>query len=139
MKLQDINEILFLENLCFPIPWSRQNYEVVLNNKQFKFTRLYRKKRLIGYSTLYYKDKEAELLNIAVHPAIRRFGYGKVLLDGVVEFCTKKKIENIFLEVRRSNVKAISLYTSFDFKEVGVKKSYYPDTKEDALIMKKEL
>ena len=78
---------------------------------------------------------EAHITNLAVHPDFRRKGVAKVLLINALKECYEEKIKFLTLEVRASNIKAFTLYEKFGFKSLGIRKKYYQDNNEDALIM----
>ena len=78
---------------------------------------------------------EAQIANLAIHPQYRRKGAARALLLNGLEECYKDKIKYLTLEVRVSNEAAIKLYESFGFKSLGVRKKYYQNNNEDALIM----
>ncbi|MCL5276496.1 MAG: ribosomal protein S18-alanine N-acetyltransferase [Deltaproteobacteria bacterium] len=82
---------------------------------------------------------ELHVLNIAVLPAYRRRGIGNSLLVTSINAAKQLGATAVFLEVRRSNIKALTLYIQHDFKVIGVRRGYYSDNGEDALVMKKSL
>ncbi len=135
----DIPALVALEKLCFSVPWTAKQYETVMGNEPFRLFGIREGDELAGYLTLYAAAWEMEILNIAVHPTRRRRGYGRRMLSHVLQLCRKMGIKRGFLEVRRSNVPAQGLYRAFGFEEVGVRKRYYPDNREDAIIMRLEL
>lgn len=124
-----------IEKKCFAHPWSREQLVIALNNPVFLGFGLFLQDKLIGYISSFILDKEAEILNLAVLPFFRRQKKGSFLLKTLIDYLRAKSIEKIFLEVRRSNYIAKSLYLKFGFKEISVRKNYYPDNKEDALVM----
>lgn len=75
------------------------------------------------------------ITNIAVHPEFRGMGIGNKILEELIKLCEKRNIPSMTLEVRISNTIAQNLYKKFGFKEAGVRKKYYGDNDEDALIM----
>jgi len=77
--------------------------------------------------------------NLAVHPSFRRRGIARALLDHVLKEARRSGVELVFLEVRPTNVEALALYESFDFRVIGRRKGYYFDTGEDALVMEARL
>ena len=81
-------------------------------------------------------EDEAEILIFGVHPEVRRQGIGQALLEHMRQILETSGCRAIFLEVRKSNVAAISLYQRFGFRETGMRKSYYADNGEDALVMR---
>jgi len=136
---EDIPALVALEKLCFSVPWTAKQYGTVMENEPFRLFGIREGNELAGYLTLYAAAWEMEILNIAVHPSRRRRGYGRRMLSHVLQLCRKMGIKHGFLEVRRSNVPAQGLYRAFGFQEVGVRKGYYPDNREDAIIMRLEL
>lgn len=136
---KDIRDLVALEKLCFSVPWTEKQYETVLGNEPFRLFGIREQGELVGYCTLYVAAWEMEILNIAVHPSRRRLGLGRLLLSHVLHLCRKMGIKRGYLEVRRSNEPAQALYRGFGFEEAGVRKRYYPDNREDAIIMRLDL
>ena len=135
----DIPALVALERLCFSVPWSAKQYETVIGNEPFHLFGIREGQEIVGYLTLFAAAWEMEILNIAVHPSWRRQGHGQRMLSHVLHLCRKMGIKRGYLEVRRSNIPAQSLYTAFGFEEVGVRRRYYPDNREDAIIMRLDL
>jgi ribosomal-protein-alanine N-acetyltransferase len=135
----DIPDLVALEKLCFSVPWSAKQYETVFGNDPFQVFGVRQDGELVSYLTLYAAAWEMEILNIATHPAHRRKGHAQHLLSHVLHLCREMGIKRGYLEVRRSNVPAQSLYRAFGFEEVGVRRRYYPDNREDAIIMRLDL
>ena len=94
---------------------------------------------LMAYSFNYLVADELHVLNLAVHPDYRARGYGKRLLSEIVEYAVKKGARFATLEVRQSNYVAKSLYNSMGFEIVGVRKNYYRDNFENALVLELDL
>ena len=90
--------------------------------------------RVIGYILATDVAGEAEIQRIAVEPAYRDKGVGSKLMEYYISNCINKSTECIHLEVRASNIAAISIYTRYGFKYVGVRKAYYADNGEDAVL-----
>lgn len=135
----DIPALVVLERQCFSVPWSVKQYETVIGNEPFHVFGIRDGQDLVGYLTLFAAAWEMEILNIAVHPSHRRQGHGQRMLSHVLHLCRRMGIKRGYLEVRRSNIAAQSLYTAFGFEEVGVRRRYYPDNREDAIIMRLDL
>lgn len=93
---------------------------------------------VLGFAGLWFMADEAHLSNIAVRQAYRRRGIGERLFIEVIEFAIKRKARFITLEVRASNKAAQALYRKYGLVEVGMRRGYYVDNKEDALIMTAE-
>lgn len=132
----DIPCLVALETLCFSVPWTAKQYETVMGNEPFQVFGVRSGPLLLGYLTLFAAAWEMEILNLAVHPDYRRQGHARSLLSHVLQLCDKMGIKRGYLEVRRSNIAAQSLYQAFGFAEVGVRRHYYPDNREDAIIMR---
>ncbi|WP_173084302.1 ribosomal protein S18-alanine N-acetyltransferase [Fundidesulfovibrio magnetotacticus] len=134
----DIPGLVELERLCFAVPWNAKQYRTVMDNPPFRVFGLHHDEGLAAYLTLFASDFEMEILNIAVRPDLRRMGLGRRMLAHVLQLCRKMGIQRGYLEVRRSNAAARRLYEAFGFEEVGVRKGYYPDNREDAIVMRLE-
>ncbi len=137
MTREDLDEVLQIEAVSFPTPWSRHLFERELATA---FARSYVARegtggKVLGYACFWLVDSEAHLLNLAVHPEHRNGGIGSLLLRRLVEYCREQGIRLVTLEVRRSNYRAISLYRSFQFLPRGIRRRYYTDTGEDAVVM----
>jgi [ribosomal protein S18]-alanine N-acetyltransferase len=131
---KDVEAVMRLERLCFHTRWTREQFLLGLERKAFRIYGIWRMRTLVAYAAFSVIAGEMELLNIATHPLHRRKGLGRQLLGFVLETCRQKKVLEAFLEVRRSNRPAIDLYEKFGFMQVGVRKHYYPDNNEDALL-----
>lgn len=138
MMRTDLEEVLAIEKMSFPAPWSRFLFE-----QEFLFPQAHLlaaadpalPDRVWGYLCFWLVAEETHILNLAVHPQWRCQGVGGRLLEYVVDYSRAKGAEEIFLEVRRSNYRAISLYRRFHFQPRGVRPRYYSDSGEDAIIM----
>ena len=136
----DAAELARLERSCFSHPWSEEQLAYGLGTSALRALGLRDAKgELAAYCSFYCVAGEGEIVNIAVIPEQRRKGWGRALLAAVLQIAVEMGIHQMFLEVRRSNVAAIGLYASFGFERTGVRPRYYPDTKEDALVMTLEL
>ena len=123
-----------IERQCFPLPWSEEQCAAAFGQKAFSALGMFRHEALIGYISVYHTLDELEILNLAVLPDERRRGHGRRILGVVLRLARKMAINKILLEVRVGNRPAICLYESCGFKQAGVRKKYYTDTGEDALI-----
>jgi ribosomal-protein-alanine N-acetyltransferase len=132
----DMEELMELERLCFAYHWTREQFAMGLERGVYKILGVRREGRLAGYIAFSLIADEMEILNLAVHPDFRRNGLGAALLARAFEICTKRGISKSFLDVKVSNGAAIDLYRKFGYEQVGVRKRYYPDTKEDALLFR---
>ncbi len=137
LREEDIDEVLKIEEDSFPQPWSRNIFEKELKN-QVSYSLAGWLTRdssdlLVAYVFFWIVQGEAHILNLTVRGEFQRMGLSKRLLEFVLSFMSEKGVEDIFLEVRRSNKAAISLYENFGFKVFYERKNYYED--EDALVM----
>jgi len=143
MELGDINQVAEIEKLSFPTPWSPYAFhcEILDNNfaNYLVITSKSEQDNVIGYGGMWVILDEAHVTNIAVTPEFRGKRLGEMLLTGLMEIAVKKGALRITLEVRESNLNAQRLYKRLGFEEAGIRKGYYIDTKEDAIIMWKEL
>lgn len=92
-----------------------------------------------GFAAFRQVGDDGELLQIAVHPTRRRSGVGSLLLKAALDYASIKSLSSVFLEVRANNEPAIALYKKFGFEELRVRKAYYSDPPEDAIVMAKKL
>lgn len=139
MTFDDLEDVLRIEKLSFPSPWPRSQFEKEIKN-QFsnKFTAKIAhdgKKTVAAYIIFWVAANEAHILNIATHPDFRRRGIAKRFIVFALGRLEEAGVEEVFLEVRRSNIHAQNMYKGFGFHEIGIRKGYYGDNKEDAIVM----
>jgi len=137
MKEVDLDQIVAIERRSFVAPWTKRLFRETMSFP-LSFNLVVRKKvdnRVVGYANFYVIGSEVQVLNIAVDPDSRKKGYAAGLLGYAIGVLSADKVEDFFLEVRVSNTDAIRLYEGFGFIKVGVRKKYYTETNEDALVM----
>jgi ribosomal-protein-alanine N-acetyltransferase len=140
MRAEDLDRVVEIENRAFLTPWSRSSFEAELkSNSKAHYLVACEGEKVVGYIGAWFIFEEAHITNIAVDSSRRGRGIGDRLLAEFVEYCRARSIKRMTLEVRRSNEVAIGLYKKHDFKALGVRKGYYTDTGEDALLMWKVL
>lgn len=132
----DMEELIELERLCFAYHWTREQFAMGLERGVYRILGARCQGRLAGYIAFSLIEDEMEILNLAVHPDFRRRGLGQSLLAGAFAICAGKGIAKSFLDVKASNTAAIDLYRKFGYEQIGVRKGYYPDTREDALLFR---
>ena len=125
-----------IEKLCFSHPWSKTTLEAEMKNKFSDFFGVISEEKLAGYIGGRTIAGETEIFNVAVDPDFRRKGFGKMLIEKFIEAVKEKETQQIFLEVRTSNLPAISLYEKAGFVFCGIRKDYYDDPKENAILMR---
>jgi ribosomal-protein-alanine N-acetyltransferase len=136
LKLEHIDRILVIDSLCFPTPWSRESLEKEIENSALtKYVVAKKSGIVIGYAGMWVILDEGHITNIAVHPEYRGIGVGSLLLEALIEICKIEFIKSMTLEVRASNARAQNLYKKYGFLQNGIRKGYYRDNKENALIM----
>jgi ribosomal-protein-alanine N-acetyltransferase len=132
----DVRELMELEALCFAYHWTREQFLLGLEGEAFKVIGVRRDGVLAGYMAFSLIADEMEVLNLAVHPEYRRQGLGEALLSRSLEISEANGTAKSFLDVKVSNDPALALYRKFGYKKIGVRKKYYPDTREDALLLR---
>lgn len=136
ITLADLPGLMRLERRCFDYHWNEEQYRLGLEKGAFRIFGIVEHGNPIAYLAFSQVVDEVEILNLAVHPTCRRKGFGKALMHALLAHCRRSGIRHGFLDVKRSNVPAIALYTKFGFTQYGERKCYYPDTKEDALLFR---
>ena len=131
----DASGIADLEDKIFSDPWSyRDVQDLICTEGGMCFTAI-DNGEVIAYVIGRLIAPEGEIYRIAVAPHKRQRGIGYRLLDYAVKTSKGQGLERLFLEVRSKNVPAIRLYTAYGFKEIGVRKKYYKNPDDDAIIM----
>ncbi len=134
MTPTDISGVLEIEKLCFSDPWSYEMIENGLKSSLDTWLVLW-EEGPAGYCVFRAVADECELLRIAVRPEYRGRGLSKKLMDQMVFYSRQNDVKSIFLEVRESNERAKNLYKSYGFTEEGVRKHYYLNPCENAVLM----
>jgi len=137
----DLAEAYQLEQLCHPIPWSKETF-FSNQGERYLNLKITVANKIVGFCICQKVVDEATLFNIAIHPKYRKQGLAKALLnhliDELMSINAPYKISTLWLEVRRSNTPAIALYQLIGFNQITIRKNYYPSTnghREDAIIM----
>ena len=138
MNESHVSSVAELEKICFSDPWSETSVASELKNKLALWLVAEEEDAVAGYIGSQTCGDESDVMNVAVHPDFRRRGIAETLVNALVEELKGIESHCLTLEVRASNVPAISLYEKLGFSEVGRRKNYYRNPKEDALIMRKE-
>jgi len=140
MNERDLDAVAALEASLQAFPWSRGNFADSLAAGHSVWV-LRRGGELLGFSVVMQVIDEAHLLNIGVAARHQGHGHGARLLSQAMERARLVGATRLFLEVRPSNERAVELYRHFGFRQIGLRKAYYPgaDGREDALVFDKEL
>lgn len=138
LQKQDLDEIIEIEKISFgPHRWSYESFVSESVNRLGNYFTAINKKthKVIGYCGFWLVIDEAHITTIAVHPEYRRQGIGELLLQKMINAGYEKEAKWFTLEVRASNISAQNLYYKYGFKSLGLRRKYYQDNQEDALIM----
>ena len=133
-----VPQIAELEKLCFHDPWSQNSIASEVNNKLSFWLVAVEDSKVVGYVGSQTVLGETDMMNIAVHPEFRKKGIATALITQLISTLAQQGSHSLMLEVRASNDPAISVYKSLDFVEVGRRRNYYRNPREDALILRKE-
>ena len=136
---KDILQIAEIEKQCFTVPWSYESlcYDILENNLSFYIVAEI-DGTICGYAGIWNVVDEGHITNVAVAPMFRRKHIASALLDVLIGTCEEDGILRLTLEVRESNTPARRLYEQKGFREAGLRKGYYEDNHEDAVIMWRE-
>ncbi len=137
---EHIEDIVNVEKLSFKIPWSKQSIiDEFVNNEAAIYYCALAGGRAVGYVGMWQVLDEGHITNIAVHPEFRQSGLGSALMEALLEEAGRRGLTALTLEVRKSNHSAQGLYRKYGFSDGGMRKRYYADNNEDAIIMWKRL
>ena len=138
MTSDHVPQVAYLEKVCFHDPWSEKSIASELHNALSLWLVAVEGKAVVGYVGSQTVLGWTDMMNIAVHPEHRRKGIGERLVEVLEKELKEQGSSCLTLEVRASNGPARMLYEKLGFSEVGRRKNYYRNPKEDALIMRKE-
>jgi len=135
MNQMDIDGVLAVEEQSFTTPWSRDGFVTEMKNELSYYLVMVDGGRIIGYAGMWIIVDEAHVTNVAIVPEYRGEKLGEKLMGALIEHAKGRGALSMTLEVRTSNAVAQSLYTKFGFCSRGIRRNYYAETQEDALIM----
>jgi len=136
MQYRDVKQVAALEAATFPRPWSEDSFRrEVEENKVARYLVLEQDGRILGYAGAWVVLDECHITNIAVAEEIRGQGYGRRLMESLMQYVSSLGAAWADLEVRVSNIRAQKLYQSLGFVSIGKRKRYYEDNGEDAYLM----
>lgn len=137
LDVKNVDDVISIQNNLNIHILSKENILNDINNSNFKCIVAVYEKEIIGYISFSYIF-DIEIESVLVKSSYQRQGIGTLLLNYIFKFAKENKINNVFLEVRKSNIGAISLYRKLGFSNISIRKKYYENA-EDALILKKEI
>lgn len=135
MTAAHIEGIARLEKECFSSPWSEDSLKSELDNNFARFYVAFLGEKIAGYIGSHNVLGEVYITNVAVFPEFRRKGVGKALVEFLFNEMKSENAEFVTLEVRESNMNAISLYEKCGFEKVGKRKDFYENPREDGILM----
>ena len=138
MESTHVSQVAQLEKLCFSAPWSENSISSELTNPLSCWLVALDGDRVAGYVGSQTVLDESDMMNIAVDPQYRRQSIAQALVEELVKCLARKGSRCLTLEVRASNAGAIALYGKLGFVQVGLRKNYYRNPREDAMILRKE-
>lgn len=140
MRPDDVPVVVAIEADTFSSPWQEDTFTGLLGRPGVELLVMEGgRDGVIGYAVLWCVLEQGELANVALTSKWRGRGLGRQLVGRVLDVARERGVKKIFLEVRASNDRAFDIYRSFGFTEVGVRRNYYADPREDARIMMAEL
>lgn len=139
MLPDDLDAVMSVEQDSFPAPWSRSAFEDELaQNRLARYLVATAENQIVGYAGTWLVVNEAHVTNVAVDSRFRNRGIGRLLMEQLMELAREEGMESMTLEVRVSNQSARKLYKHLGFIEKGIRRNYYSETKEDALVLWRE-
>ena len=133
-----IHELMDIEVEAYPEPWTEGMFRDEARNHRSHFYIMYMGDAIIGYGGFWLVLDEAHITSVTIRESFRNLGYGRRLLEFLLEKAVQVGARMATLEVRVSNHRARSLYDRSGFRPVGLRKNYYPKSGEDAVVMLKE-
>ena len=141
MRREDMAQVIAVERASYSAGWPATAFERELTQNamaRYVVLRPPHSDEVIGFAGLWLMVDEAHVVTVAVLPEQRRHGFGRALVHGLLEVSRRHQMAMATLEVRASNEAARALYREYGFYEVGERKRYYSDNREDAIIMSTE-
>ena len=138
MNKDHVSQIVHLEAQCFSDPWSEKSIASELENPLSLWLVAEENGQVWGYVGSQTVLDESDMMNVAVDPGFRRQGIARALIETLIAELSKMGSRCLRLEVRVSNENARALYARMGFQQLGLRKNYYHNPKEDALILGKE-
>ena len=138
MSREHLLEVASIEEMSFSLPWSLESLELMLTEQASALVAL-EDGRVLGYVGMMCVLDEGQIINVAVHPDVRRRGVGRRLMEAAEAYAKERGIVFLSLEVRESNIAARSLYSSLGWEEKGIRKGFYSHPVENACVMTKSI
>lgn len=135
MLVEDLDKVMEIEEDLFTVPWTKEGYFTFLTRKDAMFLVVEEKGEILGYCGLLMVLDEGDVTNVAVKRDRQREGIGNFLMESMLRLAYEQGIRTVHLEVRAGNSVAVRLYERLGFVKDGIRKGYYTDPVEDAVLM----
>jgi ribosomal-protein-alanine N-acetyltransferase len=135
MTMEDVPQVAQIEKESFSMPWSEKSFTDALTDKNNIYVVALIEDNIVGYCGMWGCAGEGQIYNVCVRKAMRGKGVGSILFKGFLDEGIKAGLKAFTLEVRVSNQNAISMYEKYGFENAGIRKNFYENPKEDAMIM----
>lgn len=135
MELEDLEQVMVIEHENFSVPWTETGFFSFLIRQDAIFLVAEEDNEILGYCGILTALDEGDITNVAVKQTRQRQGIGKKIITQLIHTAADAGVTTLHLEVRTSNEKAISLYEQMGFERVGIRRDYYEDPRESAVIM----
>lgn len=139
MLVEDLDQVVDIEQNLFSVPWTKEGFLTYLMKKDTMFFVVEEKERILGYCSMMTVLDEGDILNVAVRSDRQEEGIGQFLVDSMLRMAEMQGIRLVHLEVRQGNGTARRLYQRLGFKEDGLRRDYYENPVENAVLMTKTM
>lgn len=139
MTPSDLATVVAIERASYSVPWSEATFRGLLRRRDAELVAAECEGRIVGYAVFWSVLDQGELGNVAVHEAARGLGIGACLVEEIIERAARRRVREVFLEVRPSNTVARQLYERHGFTAVGRRRNYYQEPVEDALVLRRHI
>lgn len=139
MLVEDLDQVVDIEQKLFSVPWTKEGFLTYLMKKDTMFFVVEEKERILGYCSMLTVLDEGDILNVAVRSDRQKEGIGQFLVDSMLRMAEMQGIRLVHLEVRQGNGTARRLYQRLGFKEDGLRRDYYENPVENAVLMTKTM
>lgn len=135
MQIDDLEQAMSIEETLFSVPWTINGFFSMLMREDALFLVAEDKDAIIGFCGAFLVMDQGDIVNVGVRKERQRQGIGTRLLQALIRKADEKGVTTLYLEVRASNQAAICLYEGLGFRQVGVRKEYYEEPREDGITM----
>lgn len=135
MLVDDLEQVMEIENDLFAVPWTKEGFFTYLTRDNAMFLVVEEKEKILAYCGLLMVLDEGDVTNVAVRRGRQREGIGHFLMESLIRLASERGVDTIHLEVRAGNSTAARLYERMGFTRDGIRKNYYSDPVEDAILM----